>query len=373
MSKNVKNNSVLLEHSEAKVKLLGEYLNRYLNIISNDGITQAIHLYDLFCGEGLYDDGGEGSPIITLRAVKDLHFINKAKNNRIAPIHISFNDKIKAKVDRLKQVINDKHLFYPEFGSLNFSTQDYQEQLPMVLQKCTSLKNEKAFIFIDPYGYKHIRASDIKKLMASKKAEVLLFLPTQFMYRFDENGTPVSLIDILDEIADYKEWNTSSANNFVAQFTDGLRSYMGSDYFVDTFLIQKDKNTLFCLFFFTSHIKGFEKMLEVKWKLDEDMGVGFRYDAVKLSLFGMNAATHPLELKLLDYIKDGKRYNSNVYEFSLRNGYLPTHANEVLKSLQERGILQVKSISDEKVRKRAFYVNYKSYKTEPQKVFYLIK
>jgi hypothetical protein len=32
----------LLEHSEVKVRLLGEYLKRYLNIISNDGYTEKI-------------------------------------------------------------------------------------------------------------------------------------------------------------------------------------------------------------------------------------------------------------------------------------------------------------------------------------------
>lgn len=372
MSKNVKDSPVLLEHSEAKVKLLGEYLNRYLNIISNDGRTKGIYLYDLFCGEGAYDNGGEGSPIITLKAVKELHYINKAKNNRIPPVNIYFNDKDKSKVVKLKQVIQDKHLYYPEFGSLTFDTSDYKELLPSVLEKCSSLNNEKAFIFIDPYGYKHIRASDIKRLMSSKNAEVLLFLPTQFMYRFDENGTPISLIDILDEISGYENWNTSSAHDFVTNFTEGLRSYMGEQYFVDTFFIQKDRNTLFCLFFFTSHIKGFEKMLESKWKLDEDRGEGFRYNAEKLSLFGMNGATHPLEAKIIQFIKQEKKYNSDVYEFVLRNGYLPKHGNEVLGSLQERGILQVKSTLVDKVRKGAFYINYKSYKTEPQRVSFLI-
>lgn len=68
IKKNVKTN--LLNHSEAKVKLLSEYLKRYLNIISNDGYTEKINIYDLFCGQGLYEDGGEGSPLVALRKVK---------------------------------------------------------------------------------------------------------------------------------------------------------------------------------------------------------------------------------------------------------------------------------------------------------------
>ena len=47
--KDVKRN--LLNHSEIKIRLLREYLKRYLNIIANDGYTERIKIYDLFCGE----------------------------------------------------------------------------------------------------------------------------------------------------------------------------------------------------------------------------------------------------------------------------------------------------------------------------------
>ena len=75
--KDIKKN--LLDHSGAKVKLLGEYINRYLNIICNDNITKQIFVYDLFCGEGIYDNGGYGSPMVIMKAIKDVHYINVAK------------------------------------------------------------------------------------------------------------------------------------------------------------------------------------------------------------------------------------------------------------------------------------------------------
>lgn len=374
MSKNVKNISVLLEHSEAKVQLLGSYLDRYLGIISNDKHTEKIFLYDLFCGEGLYENGGKGSPIIILEKVKNLYFINKAKNSSLPPIDMYFNDVDSEKIINLKNSIKKSNLYYDEFGSISFESKDYQKVLPQVIDKCLSLRKQKAFVFIDPYGYKHIRASDIKKIIDTKKAEVLLFLPTQFMYRFDEgDATPVSLIDILDEIADYKKWRTKSGFDFISKFKDALRSYIGEENFVDTFYIQKDKNTLFCLFFFTSHIRGFEKMLEAKWALDEDRGVGFRYNIQDLDLFGMNSAVHPLENEMLKYLKQGSKNNSDVYKFVLHNGYLPTHATKVLTSIQQRGILQVKSMGDDKIKKGAFYINYKCFRDEPSKVTFEIR
>ena len=60
----------LLNHSEAKIKLFGDYIQKYLNIICNDNYTKSIHIYDLFCGPGVYDNGGEGSPVIALKKIK---------------------------------------------------------------------------------------------------------------------------------------------------------------------------------------------------------------------------------------------------------------------------------------------------------------
>jgi three-Cys-motif partner protein len=77
-----KSQKVMLDHSKAKVLLLQKYFEKYLNIIVNDGYTQKINVFDLFCGEGVYENEGEGSSIAILRTLKDLHFINKAKHKR---------------------------------------------------------------------------------------------------------------------------------------------------------------------------------------------------------------------------------------------------------------------------------------------------
>ena len=65
----------LLNHSEAKVKLFGDYIQKYLNIICNDKYTKHIHIIDLFCGPGIYENGGEGSPVIALKKLNK-HIIN---------------------------------------------------------------------------------------------------------------------------------------------------------------------------------------------------------------------------------------------------------------------------------------------------------
>lgn len=368
-----KSQLIMLDHSKAKIKLLEQYLEKYLNIISNDGFTSKINIFDLFCGEGIYKNEGEGSPIVILKCLKNLHYINKAKNKSIPAVDLIFNDKDEFKIEKLKVIIEEKKLHQNIFGKLSFRSKDYKEIIDNLATYINSFKNEKAFIFIDPYGYKEIRASEIKKLLTSKKSEILLFLPTQFMYRFDEKGTPQALIEILEELVDIKDWKSNnSVYSFIDQFKDALKNYLGKDFFVDTFNIEKDQATVFCLFFFSSHIRGFEKMLETKWQIDDDEGKGWSYEKTG-NLFS-ESKTNLLEQKLINLLSSvNKVYNGTIYEFTLHNGFLPTHAVEIFNFLQTENKLEVLTDKNEKVRKGAFYINYENYKNYPQKVYFKLK
>lgn len=358
MKKNSK--TYLLDHSEAKVKLLGEYLKRYLNIISNDGYTEEINIFDLFCGQGLYDDGGEGSPLVTLRQVKDTYYSSITKKpNKLPKINCHFNDIEADKIEILSSAVKNKSLHYDDFGYLQYSSNDYKDEILKLKKLFKTFKNQKAFVFIDPYGYKDIKSEQIKLLMdCNKKSEVLLWLPTQHMYRFSKNGTPEALLDFIEELTQYKEWKKSdSVWKFINQLKEGFQSYLGENYFVDNFSIKKEENTVFCLYFFTSHIKGFEKMLEAKWEIDNEQGRGWEYSGNIATLFSDNK-TNDLEEKLKGYLKGNKKFNNDIYKFTLRQGYLPKHTNQILEQWQGNNTLVVNLANGDKARKKSFYIKY---------------
>jgi three-Cys-motif partner protein len=329
-------------------------------------------VFDLFCGEGVYENAEEGSPLIILQALRDLHYVNPGKIKYIPTVDLFLNDKDDLKIEKLKGIIQERKLHEEKFGRLIYRTRKYEEIIESLATYLNNLKDEKAFIFIDPYGYKEIRASDLKRFLEAKKSEVLLFLPTQFMYRFDEKGTPEALIEILSELVDLKDWKpNNSVYKFIEQFKNGLKRYLGEGFFVDTFTIEKDEATVFCLFFFSSHIRGFEKMLETKWQVDEDQGKGWSYEKT-MDLFAMHK-TNPLEEKIYKLMSGGQVYNGEIYEFTLRQGFLPTHAVEIFNSLQALNKLDVLSEEIEKVRKGSFYINYENYRDHPKKVYFKLK
>lgn len=365
----------MLDHSEAKVKLFGDYIQKYLNIICNDGYTKEIHLFDLFSGPGVYENGGEGSPIIALRKIKNtfFQFINDRPVNK-TKINCFFNDLDKGRIDSLKQNIKDKNLYYSSYGKLEFSSSDYLDVIKTLPNEFKKYKNEKAFVFIDPFGYKEIKASHIAHLLdCAKKSEVLLWLPIQFMYRFSNAGTPDVLKNFNKELGIIGQ--TGKLQNeweYINALKKGFQNYLGIDYFVDNFTLKKDENTVFCLFFFSSHIRGFEKMLETKWAIDSEQGRGWEYSGNQPTLFSSQKTNKLAEL-LEDYIRSEAKTNGQIFEFTLRNGFLPTHCTQILKDFQSNESIDVKDLSGNKVRKGAFYINYDNYKKSPHKITLKLK
>ncbi|GAA5219666.1 three-Cys-motif partner protein TcmP [Membranihabitans marinus] len=367
--------NTLLAHSEAKIKLFGQYIQKYLNIIVNDGYTEQIHLYDLFCGPGVYDNNGEGSPIIALRKLKLTYYqFVKDRADGSPKINCNFNDSDPELISRLKENIIEKKLHYNSYGQLNLTSEDYIDIVDRLSVQFKALKKEKAFVFIDPYGYKEVRASHIFDLLnCNKKSEVLLWLPIQFMYRFSENGTPDVLKSFNEQLGIEKE-NTAIKNvwEYIFELKNGFQTFLGQDYFVDNFTLRKEENTVFCLFFFSSHIRGYEKMLETKWELDTEAGRGWKYNGQIKDLFS-GQETNRLEELLLPYLKGEGRTNGMLFEFTLRQGFLPKHLNQILKELQKNEKIELQRKDGSKPRKGAFYINYDAYKSEYDKLSIKLK
>jgi len=270
---------IMYQHSEVKILLLKLYLERYLNILNQSPHVSDVFLYDLFCGEGIYPNGGKGSPIAILETIKEIHSSNLKKGMKTGAFHCQFNDINANKVRKLQGVITNMNLQDPKMVKLEFSATDYRKLIPEIKDKISSFQKEKAFLFIDPYGYKDIRINDIRNLLSSRKSEVLLFLPTRDMFRFEKKVTPTSLKEFISELVPEKDWpNSSTGLEFIDNLTLTFREKLDA-YFVDSFVITRDTNQYFCLFFFTSHIYGFDRMLDAKWKIDEEEGRGWTYES----------------------------------------------------------------------------------------------
>lgn len=375
MSEDVKTS--MLEHSRAKVELYSKYLSIYLNILGRASSVKKIYLYDLMCGEGVYEDGSKGSPIEAIKKINEHYYANK---NTCPDIDIWFNDKDKSgidtneyKIDRVKKCCQE--IFTPLNVNINYTHGDYSEILPEVINKLKSLlESERALLFLDPYGYKDIQPEHIKKFLENEKTEMILFLPVSFMYRFankslskEEFPGGQALKDFLSPLFGDKIQNVNSPNDFLEKIKQSFRKYLSYKIFVDPFTLERGKNNIFSLFFFTPHIKGFETMLKTKWKLDEERGQGFRLEK-NYSLFSkIQISNYPQKLK--EFIQKGNKTNRDLYRFGLDNGFLPMHTREVLSDWQKTNpSFKVYNKDDTEARKNSFYISYKYYQGSSDKI-----
>lgn len=372
MAKNKKKTQKnLLIHSRAKVDLLGAYLKRYLPIIQQSGHAKRLQLLDLFCSEGIYQNGGKGSPFIILEAIKEQNGKPVRNGKRRSPYRVVFNDYDAAKITKLQSHVSASKLDQLPNVEVLYRQKDYKDIVDKLPSYMRGHEDEEFFIFIDPYGYKEIEAAEIKRLLSTGNSEVLLFQPTQSMYRFVGGQRPDNLERFIEEVLPDETATYETVFDFIDAIKSGFQLYMGPNAFVDTFTIRRDAGTTYTLFFFSQHIRGFEKMLEAKWELDKEEGRGWSYERT-LDMFSQPGRGNVLEDLLTEYLRT-KRTNKDLYQYVLRKGYLPTHCNQVLKNLQQKNRLLAVNNDAKPLRKGAFYVTYESFKQQDIKGFFTYK
>lgn len=373
---------IMLEHSKAKVELYATYLATYLNILSRVPFINRIHIYDLMCGEGVYVGGSKGSPVIAMEKIKDHYFSNK----KVCPdIEVWFNDKDKSeiekeryKIERVKEQCSK--IFRPGNVSVTYTHKDYKVIYPEIIKRNNALaRDERLLLFLDPYGYKEIKPEHLRQFLSSGKTELILFLPISFMSRIaskslseDEFPGGKPLQEFLTPLfePDKDLIISSKPYLFISQLKLLLKDYLNeSNILVDTFTIERDKQNVYCLFFFTPNVLGFEKMLEAKWKIDEQQGMGFRLNYEQGSLFTkIQVSDYPNKLKRYIYLDDRKT-NADLYIFGLKNGFLPKHTNQILKDWQTNDPnFRVYFNEGHEARRGAFYISYKNFGSNPEKV-----
>ncbi|MDI1234537.1 MAG: three-Cys-motif partner protein TcmP [bacterium] len=363
------------EHSEIKVLILRKYLEKYLSILSLAAHVNEVEVYDLFCGEGVYENGKEGSPIIILKLINEIYAKNAPQIKGKLTFKCQFNDRNIDKIEKLKKSLKIKDLHIDKIGTVNCTSSDYNE-IKQQLSNRRTTSNKRTFIFIDPYGYKDISIVDIENMLSDKHTEVLLFLPTQFMYRFEKNATPESLQNFLNEAMKNDAGNSKSPINFINNLRDGFANRLKGKHYVDSFIITRDIKQYFSMFFFTSHIYGFEKFLEAKWDIDEQQGRGWSPIHVGQQDLFNQVQTKPntdhFEENLLVFLKE-KRTNIEVHNFTIENRHLIPHANTILKELQNSNRLQVTLDDGKDARKGSFYIGWNEVKSNKIKSNILIK
>ena len=376
---NVKNTFQI--HSRAKVEFYSTYLNRYLRILSLSKHIQRINIYDVFCGVGIYEDGGKGSPIAAFETIKNLFSDGKVNKND-TQITLIFNDGNQQKIENVRNYVDNAN---QNFCAVRYYNYDINQMFDAVQQEILkTASNTRNLIFIDPYGYKEIEKERLQNLMKNGRTEIILFLPISHMHRFTQTA-----IQDTDEIVQCKALRKFVNSFFPAEhriqkeklpvmeyiqyIAEALK--FNDKFYTTSYYIERKVGSYFALFFMSSHIFGFEKILEVKWALDEEAGRGFKIPPQQKGFFDEQFAEEDksksakkLEEVLLQALSTPKT-NRQIYEITLRNEFLPKHTAEIFRKWQSNDrrfkVYDIKTGAE--ARKKSFYVAWGSYREDKVK------
>lgn len=366
-------------HSQAKVEFYGNYLKRYLRILYQSQYISQINIFDVFCGMGIYKDGRKGSPIVAFDIIKDVFYENGQKQK----VQFVINDADPSRVGNVKSYIDSYNSAHPCCG-VNYHNEDAEAMLGRIQNYVSKTNsNTRNLIFIDPYGYKQIKKEVIEGLMNNGRTEILLFLPISHMYRFTQYAVgnvdrtqykPLS--DFVRSFFSYNHPIVQDADITVMEYISHLRLALNFDgrFYTTSYHIERNRNSYFALFFLSANLLGYEKTLEVKWALDTEDGNGFQLPEVQMSLFGaidkaqaQDNMYQNLKSLIISYLSTTPRTNCEIYKYALLYEFLPSHANQVLKKLQEENAINVQNSDDGSAARRgAFYLSYNHHKEAPK-------
>ena len=158
-------------------------------------------------------------------------------------------------------------------------------------------------------------------------------------------GKPLQLF--IRELFGIESPNLTSELKYISSLTSQFKQYLDIK-FCTSFSIERNRGHYFSLFFFTNNKKGFQKMLETKWKLDEQNGRVYKIavDKSQSSMFNIIEVSNYNEL-VFEYIKNNTAVtNLQLLDFGLDNGYLPKHTKSVLDNLKSLNKIRLTSLDN---------------------------
>lgn len=263
-----------LRHTEAKHKILVDYLDAWIPILAQkSGITELIFI-DAFAGPGRYSGGEPGSPLLMLDA-----YLRRRDRTRLGvTAHYFFIEEDAKRAEALRGELGKRN----ETDDATWLVVEgrYDDELPTLLAGLNAkwkVAERAIFAFVDPFG--GTKAELVSQLGQLPQCDLLMFVPLGTFARLIESSDLDVTLDNLYRDAD---WRAARKKHEIRErmgiLVELLREQLGkSSLWVRAFEITpRGRGDSYFLFFGTNSPKGLERMKDAMWKLDPVAGQRFR-------------------------------------------------------------------------------------------------
>lgn len=270
-------------HTAAKHKILRRYLEAWLPIIEwrrGAGAPKEtdVVIVDGFAGTGRYDTGQDGSPIV----VTDAYLEHDALDRMGHSVHLVCIEKEADFASHLETELAKKPLEDTRLDAevrLGLFADRFPELIDDLRKRFGRVP--PTFAFLDPFGLKDNTLELTSTLAVEKGCEVLVYLPTGFMARFESTEEFESALDNL--YGDRRAWE--QAKDIVDleerriwlrdRFGEVLSDQTGGRYLPFDIQPQGSSN-IYSLVFSSQNRTGLQRMKEAMWNVDPSAGQFFR-------------------------------------------------------------------------------------------------
>lgn len=329
--------------------------------------AKCIFIFDFFAGTGYDVCNMPGSPIRILRQIK-----GQIGNifHQGTKIFLIFNEYDKTKCDQLKFAC-DKYI--DEDAELKRARDNrilnykiLQEDFKILFPKWIGCINKyPSLVFLDQNGVKFTSDEYFMPLINSHNTDFLYFISSSYVKRFGGTEGFAKAISYDSERAE-NEPSTWIHRNILEELRKRIPK--GNDTRLYPFTIKKNAN-IYGIVFGASHPRAVDKFLATAWKENNINGeANFDIDddlnKIQLDLFGLQRPTkiQKFQLELRERIMSRVLVtNKDVYDYTLEQGHIPSHAKEEMKRMKEEGLISYSRspmINYEQVYKRQNIISY---------------
>lgn len=270
-------------HSKAKLVILSDYIQEYLNIVCQQRTIDKynITLIDGFAGGNIYQNNQQGSPFVMMNAV------NKASadinNDRSKPVDINpyyfFIEKDRDAFESLSNSMQDT-----DQTNIKIKCADFNHCIDEVI---THIKNRNprggggAIFFLDQKGYSDVDMGVLRKIRQElPKAEVIINIGVSWLVDFidDTQKFQSAMSNMkLNKFIDLKEINKIKSEEvnpryiIEAKLSIAIQKAACFPYFRPFFIEPKYNHRGYWLLHLAPHYRAHNAMSEVIWKHGNSM------------------------------------------------------------------------------------------------------
>ncbi len=360
------------EQSAVKSAIVSKYFFAWANVIMSNSHVDKIAYLDLFAGPGRYKDGAKSTPILILeKAIAD----NKMRNMLMTIFNDADSDKSSNLEKSINAIVGIERLRYPPV----MYNHEVGEEMVKIFDTMRSIPT---LFFVDPWGYKGLSLRLINSVLKNWGCDCIFFFNYNRISMGLSNPVVKEHMDALfgERRADVLRKQIELLKPMEKELTiveaiaTALKE-MGGHYVLPFgFKNEQGSRTSHHLIFVSKHPLGYKIMKEImaKESSSSDQGVpSFEYspaDKRQPLLFSLSRPLEALEQDVLTTFAGCCISFKQLYdEHNVDTRYVEKNYKEVLRKLEEAGIVHAEPPATKRVRKGEVTVGDKVLFTFPKR------